>query len=81
MPTGSYESAWRRHTNVINTTCGRAWGRGGAFPGCHQLPISSPDGLRQGVLLVNTDETQLSQTQLKQVYNVLAAAYCGGVAS
>ena len=81
MPTGGYEYEWRSYTKTINTTCGRAWGHGGAFPGYYQLPISSPDGSRQAVLLVNADETLLSQAQYKQVYAILATAYCRGVAS
>jgi D-alanyl-D-alanine carboxypeptidase len=81
MPTGGYEYEWRSYTTAINTTCGRAWGHGGAFPGYYQLPISSPDGSRQAVLLVNADETLLSPAQYKQVYNVLATAYCRDVAS
>jgi D-alanyl-D-alanine carboxypeptidase len=32
----------RSYTKAINTTCARAWGHGGAFPGYYQLPISSP---------------------------------------
>jgi len=79
MPTGGYGYEWRSYTKAITTTCGRAWGHGGAFPGYYQLPISSPDGSRQAVLLVNTDETLLSPAQYKQVYNVLASAYCRGV--
>jgi D-alanyl-D-alanine carboxypeptidase len=81
MPTGGHESAWRAYTQAITTTCGRAWGHGGAFPGYYQLPISSPDGSRQAVLLVNTEEELLSVAQFKQVYNVLATAYCRGVPS
>ena len=81
MPTGGYEYEWRSYTKAINTTCGRAWGHGGAFPGYYQLPISSADGSRQAVLLVNADETLLSPAQYKQVYNVLDTAYCRGVAS
>jgi D-alanyl-D-alanine carboxypeptidase len=81
MPTGGFEYEWSRYTKAITTTCGRAWGHGGAFPGYYQLPISSPDGSRQAVLLVNADETLLSQAQYKQVYKVLATAYCDGVAS
>jgi D-alanyl-D-alanine carboxypeptidase len=81
MPTGGYEYEWHSYTTAINTTCGRAWGHGGAFPGYYQLPISSPDGSRQAVLLVNADEALLSQAQYKQVYTVLATAYCRGVAS
>ena len=81
MPTGGHESAWRAFTQAITTSCGRAWGHGGAFPGYYQLPISSPDGSRQAVLLVNTEEALLSVAQFKQVYNVLATAYCRGVPS
>jgi D-alanyl-D-alanine carboxypeptidase len=81
MPTGGYEHEWRSYTKAIDTRCGRAWGHGGAFPGYYQLPIASPDGSRQAVLLVNADETLLSPAQYKQVYRVLATAYCGGVAS
>jgi D-alanyl-D-alanine carboxypeptidase len=81
MATGGFDSVWRSYTEAISTTCGRAWGHGGAFPGYYQLPISSPDGSRQAVLLVNTDETLLSPAQYKQVYNVLATAYCRGVTS
>jgi D-alanyl-D-alanine carboxypeptidase len=81
MPTGGYEYEWRRYTKTINTSCGRAWGHGGAFPGYYQLPITSPDGSRQAVLLVNTDETQLSQAQYEQIYSLLATAYCRDVPS
>lgn len=79
MPTGGHESAWRAFTQAITTSCGRAWGHGGAFPGYYQLPISSPDGSRQAVLLVNTEEALLSPAQFKQIYDVLATAYCRGV--
>jgi D-alanyl-D-alanine carboxypeptidase len=81
MPTGGYEYEWRSNTKAINTTCGRAWGHGGAFPGYYQLPISSADGSRQAVLLVNADETLLSQNQFNRIYDVLATASCRGVAS
>jgi hypothetical protein len=79
MPTGGFDSVWRLFTEPISTRCGRAWGHGGAFPGYYQLPLSSPDGSRQAVLLVNTDETLLSPAQYQQVYDVLATAYCRGV--
>jgi hypothetical protein len=81
MPTGGHESAWRAFTQAITTSCGRAWGHGGAFPGYYQLPISSPDGSRQAVLLVNAEEMLLSRAQFEQVYDVLATAYCRGVTS
>src|SRR5262249_4315156 len=81
MPTGGYDYEWSRYTRAIATDCGRAWGHGGAFPGYSQLPISSADGSRQAVLLVNADETRLSPAQYRRVYHVLATAYCSGVAS
>jgi D-alanyl-D-alanine carboxypeptidase len=80
MATGGFESVWRAFTEPISASCGRAWGHGGAFPGYYQLPLSSPDGSRQAVLLVNADETLLSPAQFEQVYDALATAYCRGVA-
>ena len=81
MPTGGNAYVWGPYTQAINATCGRAWGHGGNFPGYYQLPISSPDGSRQAVLLVNADPSLIPQSQLKQVYHVLDTAYCRGVPS
>jgi D-alanyl-D-alanine carboxypeptidase len=55
MPTGGNAYVWGPGTQTIHTTCGRAWGHGGHFPGYAELPLSSPDGSRQAVLLVNAD--------------------------
>jgi D-alanyl-D-alanine carboxypeptidase len=81
MPTDAQGYEWGPYTKVINTTCGRAWGHGGSFPGYYQLPISSPDGSRQVVLLVNTDPTLMTEAQMTQMYKLLVTAYCGGVPS
>jgi D-alanyl-D-alanine carboxypeptidase len=81
MPTGGNAYVWGAYTQAINTTCGRAWGHGGNFPGYYQLPISSPDGSRQAVLLVNADPSLIPQSQLKQIYHVLDTAYCRWVPS
>jgi D-alanyl-D-alanine carboxypeptidase len=81
MPTGGNAYVWGAYTQAINTTCGRAWGHGGNFPGYYQLPISSPDGSRQAVLLVNADPSLIPPSQLKQIYHVLDTAYCRGVPS
>jgi D-alanyl-D-alanine carboxypeptidase len=81
MPTGARAYEWGPDTQAINTTCGRAWGHGGSFPGYYQLPISSPDGARQAVLMVNTDTTRMTATELARVYDVLDTAYCRGVPS
>jgi D-alanyl-D-alanine carboxypeptidase len=81
MPTGGNAYVWGSGTQAINTNCGRAWGHGGHFPGYTELPISSPDGSRQAVLLVNDDLSQIPPSQLKQIYHVLDTAYCQGVPS
>ena len=52
-----------------------------SFPGYYELPISSPDGSCEAVLLVNADRSLIPQSQLKQVYDVLDTAYCRGVPS
>lgn len=79
MPTGRNAYHWGSYTQKINTTCGRAWGHGGNFPGYYHLPISSPNGSRQAVLLLNADPSLMPQQQTKRVYGVLATAYCRGV--
>ena len=66
---------------VSSLPCGRAWGHGGNFPGYLELPISSPDGSRQAVLLVNADPSLIPQSQLQQVYHVLNTAYRQGFPS
>ena len=81
MPTGGNAYVRGSGTQPINTTCGRAWGHGGNFPGYLELPISSPDGSRQAVLLVNADPSLIPQSQLQQVYHVLNTAYCQGFPS
>jgi D-alanyl-D-alanine carboxypeptidase len=81
MPTGGNAYVWGSGTQAINTTCGRAWGHGGNFPGYYEMPISSPDGSRQAVLLVNVDPSLIPQSQLLQVYHVLDTAYCQGFPS
>ena len=81
MPTGGRGFGWGNDTKAINTTCGRAWGHGGNFPGYYELPISSPDGSRQAVLLVNVDPSLITPAQKTRVFSVLTAAYCHGVPS
>ena len=76
MPTGPHAYQW-----VINTTCGRAWGHGGHWAGQWHLPISSPDGSRQAVLLVNADPTLIPPAQMTRIYTLLATAYCRGLPS
>jgi D-alanyl-D-alanine carboxypeptidase len=42
MPTGGFEYVWQRYTKAITTTCGRAWGHGGAFPGYYSSRSPAP---------------------------------------
>jgi hypothetical protein len=73
-----YESG--PYTQAINLNCDSAWGHGGTVPGYYQLPVSSPDGSRQVVLLVNADPS-LMQDRLSRIYDFLDTAYCRGVPS
>jgi D-alanyl-D-alanine carboxypeptidase len=79
IPTGRNAYHWGSNTQRINTTCGRAWGHGGNFPGYYHLPVSSPNGSRQTVLLLNADPSLMTQKQSKRAYSLLATAYCRGV--
>ena len=81
MPTGGDAYAWGSYTQAINMTCGRAWGRGGHFPGYYELPISNPNGSRQAVLLLNADPSLMTAAQFKLVNSILDTAYCCGVPS
>jgi len=81
MDTGGFVDPWQSATRSITKSCDRAWGHGGAFPGYYQLAISSPDGTRQAILLVNADETLLTPAKTQQIYDLLATAYCRGAVS
>ncbi len=65
----------------VKTACGRAWGHGGSEPGYYNLPISSPDGSRQAVLMVNADAFLITKTQYEQMFKLVGSAYCDGVPS
>ena len=52
-PRGATPTALGSYTQALNTTCGRALGHGGHFPGYYELPISSHNGSHQAVLLVD----------------------------
>jgi D-alanyl-D-alanine carboxypeptidase len=59
------------------TPCGRAWGHAGNFPGYFVLAISSADGVRQAVLLVDADPTLIPDATISGMFRLLDRAYCG----
>ena len=61
----------------IATACGPAWGHDGDFPGYLTVVLTSPDGRRQAVLSLNTDQV-LTATASEAVGSALAAEFCGG---
>ena len=81
MPTGRDAYAWGSYTQALNTTCGRALGHGGHFPGYYELPISSHNGSHQAVLLVDAAPSLMTAARFKLVYSILDTAYCCGVPS
>jgi D-alanyl-D-alanine carboxypeptidase len=58
------------------TSCGIAWGHSGAFPGYFTYAMSSAQGVRQAVLMVNADPSAISQGARERFYRLLDTAYC-----
>jgi D-alanyl-D-alanine carboxypeptidase len=58
------------------TRCGVAWGHNGDTPGYVVYALSSRDGRRQAVLLVNEDAESLPQGTGRVFIDVLTRAYC-----
>jgi len=59
------------------TRCGVAWGHNGDTPGYVVFALSSRDGRRQAVLLVNEDAESLPHGTGRVFIDVLTRAYCG----
>ena len=59
------------------TKCGVAWGHNGDTPGYVVYALSSREGGRQAVLLVNEDAESLPQGTGHVFLDVLTRAYCG----
>ncbi len=58
------------------TSCGAAWGHSGSFPGYKNYALSSADGKRQVVLMVNIDPTAEPEPARALFYALLDKAYC-----
>ena len=58
------------------TSCGAAWGHSGSFPGYKNYALSSADGKRQIVLMVNIDPTAEPEAARTLFYQLLDKAYC-----
>lgn len=56
--------------------CGKAWGHSGAFPGYLTYKLSSENGKRHMVLMVNVDPSALPAGTLRQFNDLLYKAYC-----
>lgn len=56
--------------------CGEAWGHGGNFPGYLVLALTSRDGSRQAVVLVNEDPMSLPKGAGPRFFKLVADAYC-----
>jgi D-alanyl-D-alanine carboxypeptidase len=62
------------------TPCGDAWGFEGAFPGYESTSLTSLDGTRQIVLLLNRDANSDTGQILDDEANALVGAFCGSTA-
>jgi D-alanyl-D-alanine carboxypeptidase len=59
-----------------NTACGTAWGHAGSFPGYYSVSLTSPDGSRQSVLALNSNQL-LSDRTYTDLDTALEIAFCG----
>jgi D-alanyl-D-alanine carboxypeptidase len=59
-----------------DTACGKAWGHGGSFPGYYSLSLTSPDGSRQAVIALNSNQI-LSEQTYTDLDTTLETAFCG----
>jgi D-alanyl-D-alanine carboxypeptidase len=59
-----------------DTSCGTAWGHGGSFPGYYSVSLTSPDGSRQAVIALNSNQFLSDQTQT-DLDLTLETAFCG----
>jgi D-alanyl-D-alanine carboxypeptidase len=57
--------------------CGVAWGYGGNFPGYLVYALTSPDGRRQAVLLINEDPGSVPKAVGPLFFRTLVRSYCG----
>jgi D-alanyl-D-alanine carboxypeptidase len=59
------------------TRCGTAWGHGGNFPGYLVYALTSANGKRQAVLVINEDPLSLPKRFGPMFFKALKRAYCG----
>jgi len=56
--------------------CGTAWGHGGSFPGYYSVSLTSPDGSRQAVIALNSNQLLRDQTYT-DLDTTIETAFCG----
>ena len=61
----------------LRLPCGRAWGHGGNYPGYLVYSLTSNDGSRQAVVLLNEDPASLPKSALHEFLKLLVKSYCG----
>jgi hypothetical protein len=64
----------------LQTPCGPAWGHDGDFFGYSSISLTSPDGLRQVVVALNSDRILSQQTNL-DFGDAILAGFCGQATS
>ncbi len=58
------------------TGCGTAWGHGGSFPGYYSVSLTSPDGSRQAIIALNSNQLLSDQTYA-DLDTTIETAFCG----
>jgi D-alanyl-D-alanine carboxypeptidase len=61
----------------LQTPCGTAWGHDGGMPSAVNISLTSPDGARQAVLMVNRDANSWTEQIGADYSDALLTAFCG----
>jgi D-alanyl-D-alanine carboxypeptidase len=60
----------------LPTSCGPGWGHSGGFPGYLTYALTSEDGARQSVVMVNIDPSAMPEGGMPKFFQALKAGYC-----
>jgi D-alanyl-D-alanine carboxypeptidase len=58
------------------TPCGISWGHNGVLPGYFNVALSSADGRRQAVMMVNHDAASIPKAAARRIYPLVLKAFC-----
>jgi D-alanyl-D-alanine carboxypeptidase len=68
---------WGLGVYRLQTPCGPAWGHDGGVPGYASISLTSPDGARQAVMMLNRDANTWTEQTSVDFVSAVFTAFCG----